>query len=69
MLAISGSGNSENVIRAVEYANDNGNVTLGLCGYRGGRLKDAARHVVWVDADDMQLAEDVHFFFGHMVMQ
>jgi D-sedoheptulose 7-phosphate isomerase len=69
VIAISGSGNSENVIRAVKYANDNGAVTLGLCGYRGGRLKDLAQHVVWIDIDDMQLAEDAHFFFGHMVMQ
>ena len=69
VLAISGSGNSENVIRAIDYANDNGGVTLGLCGYRGGRLKERARHVVWVDVDDMQLAEDAHFFFGHIVMQ
>lgn len=69
VLAISGSGNSENVIRAIDYANENGAVTLGLCGYRGGRLKERARHVVWADVDDMQLAEDAHFFFGHMVMQ
>jgi D-sedoheptulose 7-phosphate isomerase len=69
VLAISGSGNSENVIRAVDYANDNGAVTLGLCGYRGGKLKERARHVVWADVDDMQLSEDVHFFFGHIVMQ
>ena len=69
VIALSGSGNSENVIRAVNYANANGGVTLGLCGYRGGKLKEAAQHVVWVDVDDMQLAEDVHFFFGHIVMQ
>ena len=69
VLALSGSGNSENVIRAVKYANDHGGITLGLCGYRGGKLKDAAQHVIWVDADDMQLSEDVHFFFGHIVMQ
>ena len=69
VIAISGSGNSENVIRAVNYANENGAVTLGLCGYRGGKLKQIAQHVVWADVDDMQLAEDVHFFFGHMVMQ
>jgi len=69
VLAISGSGNSENVIRAVDYANAHGGVTLGLCGYRGGRLRERAQHVVWADIDDMQLAEDVHFFFGHMVMQ
>jgi D-sedoheptulose 7-phosphate isomerase len=69
VIAISGSGNSENVIRAVNYANDNGAVTLGLCGYRGGKLKQIAQHTVWADVDDMQLAEDAHFFFGHMVMQ
>ena len=44
-------------------------MTLGLCGYRGGRLKELAQHVVWADVDDIQLAEDAHFFFGHMVMQ
>jgi D-sedoheptulose 7-phosphate isomerase len=69
VLALSGSGNSENVIRAVNYANTHGATTLGLCGYRGGKLKEVAQHVVWVDVDDMQLAEDVHFFFGHIVMQ
>ena len=69
VLAISGSGNSENVIRAVDYANQNGAVTLGLCGYSGGKLKQIAQHVVWAEIDDMQLAEDFHFMFGHMVMQ
>jgi D-sedoheptulose 7-phosphate isomerase len=69
VLALSGSGNSENVIRAVKYANEHGATTLGLCGYCGGKLKESAQHVIWVDADDMQLSEDVHFFFGHIVMQ
>ena len=69
VLALSGSGNSENVIRAVKYANEHDATTLGLCGYRGGKLKETAQHVIWVDADDMQLSEDVHFFFGHIVMQ
>lgn len=68
-LAISGSGNSENVVRAIEYANNNGAVTLGLCGYRGGKVKDLCQHVVWADVDDMQLAEDFHAIFGHIVMQ
>jgi D-sedoheptulose 7-phosphate isomerase len=69
VVAISGSGNSENVIRAVSYANEIGCETLGLCGYSGGRLKEIARHVIWVGVDDMQLCEDVHAVFGHMVMQ
>ncbi len=69
VLAISGSGNSENVLRAVEYANQNQAVTLGLCGYSGGKLKNLAQHVVWVGVDDMQIAEDAHAIFGHIVMQ
>jgi D-sedoheptulose 7-phosphate isomerase len=69
VIAISGSGNSENVIRAVRYANDNRATTLGLCGYDGGKLRQLARHVVWASVDDMQLAEDLHAIFGHMVMQ
>lgn len=69
VLALSGSGNSENVIRAVQYANAHGANTLGICGYRGGKLKEIAQQVIWVDVDDMQLAEDVHFIFGHIVMQ
>jgi D-sedoheptulose 7-phosphate isomerase len=69
VLAISGSGNSENVIRAVEYANANGAVTLGLCGFNGGKLKNLAQNSVWVNVNDMQITEDVHSIFGHIVMQ
>ncbi len=69
VIAISGSGNSENVIRAVRYANEHQGITLGLCGYRGGKLKDMAHHIVWADVDDMQLSEDAHAIFGHIVMQ
>jgi D-sedoheptulose 7-phosphate isomerase len=69
VIAISGSGNSENVIRAVNYANNNGAVTLGLCGYDGGRLKNCAHHKLWINVNDMQLVEDIHAIFGHIVMQ
>ena len=69
VIAISGSGNSENVIRAVQYANDNGGVTLGLCGFDGGKLKILAHHCVWANINDMQISEDVHSIFGHIVMQ
>jgi len=69
VIAISGSGNSENVIRAVQYANENSATTLGLCGYDGGKLKKFAQNYVWVPVNDMQLAEDIHMIFGHIVMQ
>jgi len=69
VIAISGSGNSENVIRAVDFANANQAVTLGLCGYSGGKLHERAQHTIWARVDDMQLCEDVHAMFGHIVMQ
>jgi D-sedoheptulose 7-phosphate isomerase len=69
VIALSGSGNSENVVRAVEFANDAGAITLGVCGFDGGRLRKIAQHSVWVPSDDMQICEDLHFMFGHMVMK
>ena len=69
VIAVSGSGNSPNVVRAMEWANDNGGVTLAICGYDGGKIKQLAQHSLWVESFDMQICEDVHFFFGHMVMK
>ncbi len=69
VIGISGSGNSENVLRAVSYANSHGAITLGICGYDGGRLKELAQYHIWAAVNDMQLSEDIHFFFGHIVMQ
>jgi D-sedoheptulose 7-phosphate isomerase len=69
VLAISGSGDSENVIRAVDYANSHDGETLGLCGFGGGRLRERSSHSIWVRANDMQLCEDSHAIFGHIVMQ
>lgn len=69
VVAISGSGNSENVIRAVRYANEIGCETLGLVGYSGGKVRPLAKHIVWAQVNDMQIAEDIHAIFGHIVMQ
>jgi D-sedoheptulose 7-phosphate isomerase len=69
VIAVSGSGNSENVVRAIEYANANGGVTLAICGYDGGKIKQLAKHSLWIPSFDMQICEDLHFVFGHMVMK
>ena len=69
LIAVSGSGNSPNVLRAVEYANSIGADTLAVVGYDGGKLKPMAKSAVWVPSFDMQLCEDVHLMFGHMVMK
>ncbi len=69
VVGISGSGNSENVLRAVRYANDNGGITLGITGYDGGKLRGLASHAICADVMDMQLSEDIHLIFGHMNLQ
>jgi len=69
LIAISGSGNSKNVIKAVEYANESGAKTLAIVGYDGGELIKLAQHAFLVPSFDMQLCEDIHLMFGHMVMK
>lgn len=69
LVAISGSGNSPNVVKAVEYANSIGGDTLAVVGYDGGKVKELSQFAVWVESFDMQLCEDVHLMFGHMVMK
>jgi D-sedoheptulose 7-phosphate isomerase len=69
VIAVSGSGNSPNVVKAVEYANANGGETLAIVGYDGGALKRVAKHTFLVSSFDMQLCEDMHLMFGHLVMK
>lgn len=67
IIAISGSGNSPNVIKAVEYAKQTGTPVVGLSGYSGGRLRQLADYHMHVDIDDMQITEDLHMMFDHMM--
>ncbi len=69
LVAVSGSGNSPNVLKAVEAARRAGGKVLGVVGYDGGNLLPKCDHSVWVPSFDMQLCEDVHLMFGHMVMK
>lgn len=68
VIGISGSGNSENVVRAFEYANEIQADTIALTGYSGGRLKDIAKYNIHVPIDNMQIVEDVHLILNHMMM-
>lgn len=68
LIAISGSGNSENVLRAVAYANDNGMQTFGICGYDGGKLKQMAHTSLHVRSHDMGKVEAVHGIVFHYLM-
>jgi D-sedoheptulose 7-phosphate isomerase len=68
LLAFSGSGNSENVLRAVRYANSIGCRTIGLAGFAGGKLKEQAQECLVVQADHMGRIEDGHFVVQHLIV-
>ena len=68
LIAISGSGNSPNILRAVEWANRNGLKTLGCTGYSGGKLRALAQQGLHVPLDDMGLVESIHLTAFHWVV-
>jgi D-sedoheptulose 7-phosphate isomerase len=64
-FAISGSGNSRNVIRALQVAREAGAINLGLTGYEGGKMKDLCDTCMIVPSDNMQIIEDLHLCVAH----
>ena len=69
VVAISASGNSENVLRAAQFANDNGGTSVGLVGFDGGKLKDICQLSIHVPSPlgAYELVEDVHHAVCHML--
>ena len=68
-IGISGSGNSKNVLSAASYAKSQKVKVIGITGYNGGKLKEIADYNMHVDENDMQVDEDVHMTFDHMMMK
>jgi D-sedoheptulose 7-phosphate isomerase len=68
LVAISGSGNSPNVLRAVEWANAHGLKTFGCTGFSGGKLRTLAHHNLHVPLDDMGIVESIHLTAFHWVV-
>ena len=69
LIALSGSGNSPNIVRALEKGRELGLTTVAILGYSGGRALHLAQHPIHFAIDDMQVAEDLQMIVGHMVMQ
>jgi D-sedoheptulose 7-phosphate isomerase len=67
VMAISGSGNSPNVLRAVEYANSIGCKTIGLTGRDGGKLAPMVQLNIHASNPHMGRIEDVHMIVSHMI--
>jgi D-sedoheptulose 7-phosphate isomerase len=68
LLSISGSGNSANVLKAVEWANAHGLVTIGITGYDGGKLRKMVKHNVHVPSHNMGAVESVHLVLFHYLL-
>ena len=68
LIAISGSGNSPNILQAVDWANRHGLKTFGLTGYAGGKLKAMQQHGLHVALDDMGMVESIHLAVFHWVL-
>ena len=69
MVAISGSGNSTNIINAANYAKEQGNLVIGFTGFNGGKLKKLSDISLHVPINNMQIVEDVHLLFNHVMMR
>ena len=68
ILAISGSGNSKNVLNAVEYAKSCGNKIIGMTGYSGGKLIELSDVSLNAPVMSMQVTEDIHMIYDHLIM-
>jgi D-sedoheptulose 7-phosphate isomerase len=69
LIALSGSGNSPNIIKGLEQANAMGMRTYAILGYSGGGAKALANVPIHFPVDDMQISEDMQLVVGHMIMQ
>ncbi|MHA2174306.1 MAG: D-sedoheptulose-7-phosphate isomerase [Candidatus Hodarchaeales archaeon] len=67
VVGISGSGNSKNVVKAIDYANENGAISFGLLGYDGGRLLELVQESIHVPSFNMQQVEDIHVLVSHLL--
>ncbi len=68
LIAISGSGNSPNVLRAVDWANRHGMTTFGCTGFSGGKLRALAQKNFHVPLDDMGIVESIHLTAFHWII-
>lgn len=67
VIGISGSGNSKNVVNALEYANANGATTVAMSGFKGGKISKIASINVHAPVMDMEVTEDVHMVIFNIV--
>jgi len=70
IICISASGNSENVIRAAQYANEHGGKSIGFIGFTGGKLKETCTVSLYTPnpKGDYGPIEDIHMIYDHLIV-
>lgn len=69
VIGISGSGNSVNIIKALEYTKSKNIRTVAMCGFTGGQIKGIAHTYFHVPIKDMEVTEDIHLVAFHAIKQ
>ena len=69
LIGLSGSGNSPNIVKAIEQAKTMGVKTYAILGFNGGKCKEISDVAIHFPIDDMQIAEDMQLIVGHILMQ
>ena len=67
VIAITGSGNSPNILKAVEFANSKGGTTFGFIGFEGGKLKDIVQKSIIEESNKQEIIEDIHLILEHII--
>jgi len=67
VIGISASGNSLNVLKAIEFARSNGAITIGFIGFGGGKLKELVHKCIVLSSKDYGQVEDVHLSLAHII--
>ena len=69
LIGISTSGNSKNVIKAIEVANEIGMISVGMTGKTGGKMKDICKHLINVPSADTPRIQEAHIMIGHIICE
>jgi len=67
VIGFSGSGNSDNVLNAVDFAKENNSMSIGFTGFDGGKLKKSVDYCIHVNCDLMEMVEDIHLSLTHLI--
>ena len=69
LIGISTSGNSKNIIKAIEVANEIGMISVGMTGETGGKMRDICKYLINVPSNDTPRIQEVHIMIGHIICE